>query len=47
MNLLVGLIVNSMQEVAEAHMKKFEVDQHEQVMARLAIIEEKLEKLAK
>ena len=47
MNLLVGLIVNSMQEVAEADMKKFEVDQHEQVMARLAIIEEKLEKLAK
>ena len=35
-NLLVGLIVNSMQEVAEADMKKFEVDQHDQVMARLA-----------
>ncbi|ESW62374.1 MAG: voltage-gated sodium channel [Rhodobacter sp. CACIA14H1] len=47
MNLLVGLIVNSMQEVAEADMKKFEVDQHDQVMARLAAIEEKLEKLAK
>lgn len=47
MNLLVGLIVNSMQEVAEADMKKFEVDQHEQVMARLAAIEERLEKLAK
>lgn len=47
MNLLVGLIVNSMQEVAEADMKKFEVDQHDQVMARLAAIEEKLERLAK
>lgn len=47
MNLLVGLIVNSMQEVAEADMKKFEVDQHDQVMARLSAIEEKLEKLAK
>lgn len=47
MNLLVGLIVNSMQEVAEADMKRFEVDQHDQVMARLAAIEEKLEKLAK
>lgn len=47
MNLLVGLIVNSMQEVAEADMKKFEVDQHEQVMARLAAIEERLEKLVK
>lgn len=46
MNLLVGLIVNSMQEVAEADMKKFEVDQHDQVMARLAAIEEKLEKLS-
>lgn len=47
MNLLVGLIVNSMQEVAEADMKKFEVDQHDEVMARLAAIEAKLDKLAK
>lgn len=47
MNLLVGLIVNSMQEVAEADMKKFEVDQHEQVMARLAAIEAKLNQIAK
>ena len=47
MNLLVGLIVNSMQEVAEADMKKFEVDQHDQVMARLAAIEAKLAALSK
>ncbi|MEY4870927.1 MAG: hypothetical protein RLZZ563_257 [Pseudomonadota bacterium] len=47
MNLLVGLIVNSMQEVAEADMKKFEVDQHDQVMARLAAIEAKLNQIAK
>lgn len=47
MNLLVGLIVNSMQEVAEAEMKNFEGDQHDQVMARLAAIEAKLDKLSK
>lgn len=46
MNLLVGLIVNSMQEVAEAEMKNFEGDQHDQVMARLAAIEAKLDKLS-
>lgn len=47
MNLLVGLIVNSMQEVAEADMKKFEVDQHDQLLARLDALEAKIDRLAK
>lgn len=47
MNLLVGLIVNSMQEVAEADMKKFEVDQHDELVARLDKLEKMLSELKK
>lgn len=47
MNLLVGLVVNSMQQVAQSEAADAEADQNAQISARLAAIEAKLDRLAK